>query len=112
MKITEVRITPVDFGNLKAYATITFDKVFVVTGLKVIEGVNGEFVAMPNKQAKDGEWKDIAFPIDKAFRREIQDAVLAKYMGTETAETKKEEPTPDAPAEPDTDDDLSEEFPF
>lgn len=80
MKITEVRLTKQDGqGTLKAFASVTFDGVFAVHGLRVVEGKNGLFVSMPNRQLKDGEYKDIAHPVTKDFKDELSNAVLAEY---------------------------------
>lgn len=80
MKITEVRLTKQDGqGTLKAFASVTFDGVFAVHGLRVVEGKNGLFVSMPNRQLKDGEYKDIAHPVTKDFKDELANAVLAEY---------------------------------
>jgi len=79
MDITEVRVFPVNEDKLKAYATITFDDCFVVRDLKIINGNNGLFVAMPSKKRKDGTFKDIAHPLNNEFRAKIEKAVLDSY---------------------------------
>jgi stage V sporulation protein G len=79
MEITEVRVFPVDEDKLKAYATITFDNCFVVRDLKVIQGNNGLFVAMPSKKRKDGTFKDTAHPLNTETREMIEAKVLAEY---------------------------------
>ena len=80
MNITDVRIRKVnDEGKMKAVVSITFDDEFVVHDIKVIEGDKGYFVAMPSKKDGNGDYKDIAHPINTATRKTIQDAVLAKY---------------------------------
>jgi stage V sporulation protein G len=79
MDITEVRVFPVNEEKLKAYATITFDRCFVVRDLKVIQGNNGLFVAMPSKKRKDGTFKDTAHPLNTETREMIEAAVLAEY---------------------------------
>jgi len=79
MQITEVRLTLRSEERLKAFVSITFDNAFVVRGLKVIEGNTGLFVAMPSRRRKDGEFRDIAHPINNETRRMIEDAVLAEY---------------------------------
>jgi len=68
MEITEVRVFPVNEDKLKAYATITFDRCFVVRDLKVIQGNNGLFVAMPSNKRKDGTFKDTAHPLNTETR--------------------------------------------
>ena len=80
MNITNVKISKFDSQtNVKAMANITFDNEFVVSGLRVIDGTNGLFVAMPSRKGQDGEYHDIAFPITKEAREDIQYAVLTKY---------------------------------
>ena len=80
MKITEVRVYPTkNAGNLLANASITIDDEFVVSDVKVVEGQNGRFIAMPSKKLPDGKFKDIAFPVKKETREAIEAAVLAKY---------------------------------
>ena len=80
MKITDVRVKKVEGQNrLRAIVSITIDDVFVVHELRVIEGTNGLFVAMPSKQNKQGEFKDLAPPIDTTVRREIEQIVLEAY---------------------------------
>ena len=81
MNITDVRDRPVEKadGKMKAVASITINGEFVVHDIKVIEGDKGYFVAMPSKKDGNGDYKDIAHPINTATRKTIQDAVLAKY---------------------------------
>lgn len=79
MKITEVKVFPVNEDRLKAYVTITFDDCFVVRDLKVIQGPTGLFVAMPSKKRKDGQFRDIAHPLNQETRNEIEDRVFEAY---------------------------------
>jgi len=80
MEITDVRIKKVESDNkLKAYVTITFDNCFVVHNLKIIMGQFGRFVAMPSRKTRDGEFKDIAHPINSDFRKRIQDRILEEF---------------------------------
>jgi stage V sporulation protein G len=79
MEVTEVKIFPVQENRLKAYVSITFDDCFVVRDLKVINGSNGLFVAMPSKKRKDGTYRDTAHPLNNATREMIESIVLAKY---------------------------------
>lgn len=80
MIITDVRIRSVDGQNrLKAVASITIDGVFAVHELRIIEGKNGLFVAMPSRQSNDGTFRDIAHPINAETRKVIEDAVIKKY---------------------------------
>lgn len=79
MKITEVKIFPVNEERLKAYVTITIENCFVVRDLKIIKGNEGLFVAMPSKKRKDGQFKDIAHPLNQETRDEIEQAVFDAY---------------------------------
>lgn len=80
MQITDVRLRRVNSdGRMKAIASITIDDEFVVHDIRVIDGNNGMFVAMPSKRTPDGEFRDIAHPISSATREKIQTAVLEAY---------------------------------
>ncbi len=80
MEISEVRVRRVEQGGkLKAYVTVTFDDEFVVHNIKVIEGQDGNFIAMPSRQLSNGEFKDIVHPITSGFREKLQDAIMAAY---------------------------------
>ncbi|MBQ6469251.1 MAG: septation regulator SpoVG [Lachnospiraceae bacterium] len=85
MNITDVRVRRVaKEGKMKAVVSITIDDEFVVHDIKVIEGDKGLFIAMPSRKAADGEYRDIAHPINSSTRNEIQTIILKKYE--ETAE--------------------------
>ncbi len=80
MQITDVRIRKVaKEGKMKAIVSITLDNEFVVHDIKVIEGDKGLFIAMPSKKAADGEYRDIAHPINSATRENIQRVILEHY---------------------------------
>jgi stage V sporulation protein G len=80
MEITDIRIRKVTGeGKLKAYVTVTFDDCFVVHNIKIIEGKNGVFIAMPSRKTRAGEYKDVAHPINPDFRTEMQAKILDKY---------------------------------
>lgn len=80
MRITDVRVRKVaKEGKLKAIVSITIDDEFVVHDIKVIEGEKGLFIAMPSKKALDGEYRDIAHPINSGTREKIQDTILERY---------------------------------
>lgn len=80
MQITDVRVRKVaKEGKLKAVVSITMDDEFVVHDIKVIEGEKGVFIAMPSKKALDGEYRDIAHPINSETRERIQKIILEKY---------------------------------
>lgn len=80
MEVTDVRIRKINRdGKMKAIVSITLNEQFVVHDVRVIEGNNGLFVAMPSKRTPDGEFKDIAHPITSQTREVIQTAVLTAY---------------------------------
>ena len=80
MQITDVRVRKVaKEGKMKAVVSITIDDEFVVHDIKVIEGEKGLFTAMPSGKAADGEYRDIAHPINSGTRDQIQGIILDKY---------------------------------
>mgnify|MGYP002799619775 CR=1 FL=1 len=80
MKITDVRVRKITKeGKIKAIVSITIDDEFVVHDIKVIEGEKGLFIAMPSKKATDGEYRDIAHPINQTTRENIQGIILDRY---------------------------------
>ena len=89
MQITDIRIRKVDKDSkMKAVVSITIDDAFVVHDIKIIEGEKGLFIAMPSRKASDGEYRDIAHPINSGTREKIQKMILDKYdeVLSETAE--------------------------
>jgi stage V sporulation protein G len=95
MRITEVRVSLRDDAKLKAFASITLDDSFVIRGLKIIEGKTGTFVAMPSRRRKDGEYQDIAHPINNQAREEMERIILAEYW--KERERAKVTETPNVP---------------
>ena len=86
MQITDVRVRKVEKeGKMKAVVSITIDDEFVVHDIKVIEGDRGLFIAMPSRKASDGEYRDIAHPINSDTRQKIQQLILKKYEEAESA---------------------------
>lgn len=79
MNITEVKVFLVSEDRLKAYIAITFDDCFVVRDLKIIQGPSGLFVAMPSKKRKDGQFRDVAHPLNQETRALIEDKVFEAY---------------------------------
>ncbi len=79
MELTEINVNLRDEEKLKAFVNITFDDVFVVRGLKVIQGNKGLFVCMPSRKLSDGSYKDIAHPINNDFRQKLEQLILQKY---------------------------------
>lgn len=81
MQITDIRIRSVEKeGKMKAVISITIDDEFVVHDIKIIEGEKGMFIAMPSRKAADGEYRDIAHPINTATRERLQSMILSKYQ--------------------------------
>jgi len=81
VKITKVEIRPMrDEGNLKAFCSVVFDDVFIVHSVKVIQGKEDLFVAMPSREVRSGEFRDTAHPIDNDFRLVLERTVLEKYL--------------------------------
>lgn len=90
MEITDIRIKKVaSEGKMKAVASVTFDKAFAVHDVKVIEGPEKLFVAMPSRRTPDGEYRDIAHPINSDMRNMLESKVLAAYDAIE------DEPAPE-----------------
>lgn len=80
MNVTDVRVRKINLeGKMKAIVSITLDDSFVIHDVKVVEGQNGLFVAMPSRKTPDGEFRDIAHPITPGAREVIQSAVLRAY---------------------------------
>ena len=87
MTITDVWVRKIEKeGKLKAIVSITLDNEFVVHDIKVIEGEKGLFIAMPSKKSTDGEFRDIAHPINSATRERIQSIILDRYQQSLTEE--------------------------
>nr|WP_106782153.1 septation regulator SpoVG [Lysinibacillus timonensis] len=88
MLVTDVRLRRVQTdGRMRAIASITLDDAFVVHDIRVIDGNSGLFVAMPSKRTPDGEFRDIAHPINSDTRNMIQEVVLAAYHAASEEET-------------------------
>ena len=87
VQVTDIRIRSVEMeGKMKAVVSITIDDEFVVHDIKIIEGEKGMFIAMPSRKASDGEYRDIAHPINTATRERLQNMILAKYRETQEEE--------------------------
>ena len=81
MQITDIRVRVVQKeSKMKAVVSVTFDDCFVVHDIKVIEGEKGLFIAMPSKKTPDGEYRDIAHPINGEMRKLLMDAILDSYQ--------------------------------
>jgi len=80
VQVTDVRIRKItDEGKMKAIVSVTLDGEFVVHDIKIIDGQNGLFIAMPSRRMSDGEFRDIAHPINAETRKKIQDAIFEEY---------------------------------
>ncbi len=87
MRITDVRVRKITKeGKMRAIVSITIDEEFVIHDIKVIEGDNGLFIAMPSRRAGDGEYRDIAHPINSSTREMIQNLIIEKYKQTANEE--------------------------
>ena len=92
MQITDVRVRKITKeGKMRAIVSITIDDEFVIHDIKVIEGDKGLFIAMPSRKASDGEYRDIAHPINSETREQIQSIILEKYEAA-LSETAGEKP--------------------
>jgi len=99
VEITQVKVFPVEEERLKAYVSIVLDDCFLVSDLKVIQGPNGVFVSMPSKRKKNGEFKDIAHPLNRETRERMEKRILSEYerIRTEPAATPVEEAVEEEP---------------
>jgi stage V sporulation protein G len=79
MEITEVKVFPIQEEKLKAFVSIVFDQCFMVNDIKIIQGRDGLFISMPSRKKKNGEFKDVAHPLNNETRRMIETQVLAEY---------------------------------
>ena len=79
MDITQIRVFPVEEDKLKAFVSIIIDDCFVVSDIKIIDGVNGLFVSMPSKKRKNGTFRDIAHPLNNETRKMIEEKIIERY---------------------------------
>jgi stage V sporulation protein G len=79
MEITEVKVFPIQEEKLKAFVSIVFDQSFMVNDIKIIQGRDGLFISMPSRKKKNGEFKDVAHPLNNETRRMIEEKVLEEY---------------------------------
>ena len=103
MEITQVKVFPVEEEKLKAYVSIVLDDCFLISDLKVIQGPNGHFVSMPSKRKKNGEFKDIAHPLNRETREVMERRILEEYQRAlaqrPPSQPQREEPTSEASVE-------------
>lgn len=81
MEITEVKVFPVQEEKLKAFVSIVFDRCFMVNDIKIINGKDGLFISMPSRRKKNGEFKDVAHPLNNETRRMVETRILGEYKG-------------------------------
>lgn len=92
MQITDIRVRKINTeGRMKAVVSVTFDDAFVVHDIKVIDGQDKLFVAMPSRKTPDGEFKDIAHPINSEMRELLQKAIIEKYEEVKDQDTAPQE---------------------
>lgn len=92
MQVTDVRVRLIaSESRLRGIATVTFNESFVVHDIRVIEGENGLFVAMPSKKMPNGQFRDIAHPITTEMRQEVESAIIAAYEKALTEDKPEEE---------------------
>jgi stage V sporulation protein G len=100
MDITQVKVFPVAEEKLKAYVSIVFDECFLVSDLKVIQGPNGLFISMPSKRKKNGEFKDVAHPLNRETRERMEKRILEEYEKAVKAAPPSPHPAPPASPPP------------
>ena len=111
MNITQVKVFPVAEEKLKAYVSIVLDDCFLISDLKVIQGPNGLFISMPSKRKKNGEFKDVAHPLNRETRERMERRILEEYEKVKAAApaTPLAAPAPAAaPASPSSDGEPSD----
>lgn len=87
MRVTEVKVLPVSGDDkLKAYVTVKLDDCFIIRDVKVIKGHSGNFVAMPAKKMKDGTYRDLIHPVDKATREMLESMIMEEYNRVQAGE--------------------------
>lgn len=93
MEITEVRVFPVNDPKLRAFVSIVFDHCFMVNDIRVIEGKQGLFISMPNRRRRNGDFKDVAHPLNQETRNWIEERVLAEYGRDDASKPGVERPS-------------------
>lgn len=99
MEITEVKVFPIQEEKLKAFVSIVFDQCFMVNDIKIIQGREGLFISMPSRKKKNGEFKDVAHPLNNETRRMIEDKVLGEYHRVLAERGEEPAVSPGAPQE-------------
>ncbi len=101
LEITDIRVYPVKDEKVRAFVSIVFDRCFMVNDIKVIQGKDGLFVSMPSRKRKNGEFKDVAHPLNTETRRWVEERILGQYQaaldGKATATSGAASPTAETP---------------
>jgi stage V sporulation protein G len=100
MTITQVKVFPVQEEKLKAYVSIVFDACFLVSDLKIIQGPTGLFLSMPSKRKKNGEFKDVAHPLNRETREMLEKRIFEEYEKARTAPPASPPPAAETPGAP------------
>lgn len=110
MKVTDVRVRKIyEEGKMKAIVSVTFNEEFVVHDIKIIDGENGLFIAMPSRRIGESEFRDIAHPINRGTREKIQEAVFEKYEEELKIFEEAKEKTMESEKEEEIEEDIEEE---
>lgn len=114
MKITKVNFYPYSKkGNFKGYASVELGGEVVITGIRLLDGKKGLFIAMPAQADSEGEYHDIAFPVTKELREKMTDAVIEAYEdGDEKPKKAKKSKKRKAKDEDEDEDDEDDQIPF
>ncbi|HOW26972.1 MAG TPA: SpoVG family protein [Elusimicrobiota bacterium] len=100
MEITEIRVTLRNDGKLKAFVTVTFDKVFAVRNMKIIDGDKGLMLCMPSRKLPDGTFKDVAHPVTADFRSYLEKKIFSAYeQEKKNGSTSAEPAMPESPSQ-------------
>jgi len=102
VEITDVRVFPVGDEKLKAYVSIVFDRCFMVNDIKVIRGREGLFISMPSRKKRNGEFKDVAHPLNQETRRRVEERILAEYETAVAGDAESADRAPEPAPEPET----------
>ena len=95
MEITEVKVFPINEEKLKAFVSIVFDHCFMVNDIKIIQGRDGLFISMPSRKKKNGEFKDVAHPLNRETRERMEKRILEEYDRVRTSVPEGAPPPPE-----------------
>ena len=90
MEITDVRVYPVEDEKVQAFVSIVFDRCFMVNDIKIIRGKDGLFVSMPSRKRKNGDFKDVAHPLNSETRRWVEEKILGSYRSVKSGEAPRD----------------------